>query len=561
MTLLQRDLRVTTDFTIVRCTLQRMASQQQEKGSLNSSFLVLNLGSNTVSLANSFMLSTLNPNPIPTPNPNSNAYPNSNHASDEEPGTSQNTSKKNKKSSIRDTDDPEWVPGKKMKRALKQKPDTATTDDPTQTMEEQQKQEQQSPVPVQGLGPASRTPPQYLISLLGFFGWKVGFRPASRDYVYQSPTGMSYHSLAKAFETFIDGNSKYKDKPWLVKSGTNGTSSMAGKRPPVQEKNMMGGIAEESNFQKEEAGNEIVKPNNKNTSNDRTKKSSAQASRKPRPGPVRRSTRSIPSEKPKTRLKAKSKAETKAGAVSVPKVDKKTNEKPGISSSKATGDESKVAQEKDERGKTVCETGGLQFRDYHKTGVPRCILTARSQAENKSKNKNSNRPLTKLTIFSKLIEAGTLTDNQPVMYVSEDNGCGTGTSILSGKVTRDGILCDCCQETVTIQEFESHAGSNVKRPWESIFLASGKTLINCLEEAWGSAKQSEKLEGIPGKEKCLGMYEEGDESDDTCGICADGGRLICCDGCPSTFHQECLNLEVSTPLQHSMLHGISTPVW
>ncbi|KAF3337284.1 Increased DNA methylation 1 [Carex littledalei] len=510
-----------------------MASQQQEKGSTNSSFLVLNLGSNTVTLANSFRLS--NPNLTPTPNPNSNANLNSNSASDEEPGTPQNLSKKSKKSSIRDSDDPEWVPEKKMKRASKHKPDTATTDATTKTIEEQQ-----PPASRLGLGPSSPTPPQYLISLLGFFGWKVGFRPASRDYVYQSPTGMSYHSLPKAFETFLDGNSKYKEKPWLVKSGSTGSSSMAGKRPLVQENIKTGSISEERIFQKMENGNETVKRNNKKITNDKTK-SSAQASRRPRPKPVRKSTRTNASEKPKTRLKTKSKAEIKAG--SVPKVDKKKNEKPNTSSSKITGDERNVAQKRDQRGKTVCEAGGLLFRDYDKTGVPRCILTARSKTENKSKNKNNNKPPTKLTIFSKLIETGTLTENQPVMYVSEDNGSGTGTSILSGKVTRDGIFCDCCQETVTIQEFESHAGSNAKKPWDNVFLASGKTLVNCLEEAWNSARWSENLEGILGKEKNLGMYEEGDESDDTCGICADGGRLICCDGCPSTFHQECLNLE------------------
>ncbi|XP_019051930.1 PREDICTED: uncharacterized protein LOC104589890 isoform X2 [Nelumbo nucifera] len=140
---------------------------------------------------------------------------------------------------------------------------------------------------------------------------------------------------------------------------------------------------------------------------------------------------------------------------------------------------------------------------------------------------------TRVGMLSWMIDTGTVAESEKVVYKTNDGK----SNITRGCITRGGIWCNCCRKHFSLLEFEAHAGSDLRQPWINTFTVSGKSLLQCLREAWEKEKNRRRI-----AYQTVGVGDA-DPSDDTCGICADGGHLICCDACPSTFHQDCILLK------------------
>ncbi|EPS71358.1 hypothetical protein M569_03396, partial [Genlisea aurea] len=134
----------------------------------------------------------------------------------------------------------------------------------------------------------------------------------------------------------------------------------------------------------------------------------------------------------------------------------------------------------------------------------------------------------KRTILGWLIDSGIVQLSEKVQYMNRKRS----RVMLEGWITRDGIHCRCCSKILTVSKFELHAGSKLKQPFHNVFLESGSSLSNCQIEAWN-------------KQRVSGFHKWDDPDDDICSVCWEGGDLICCDNCPSTFHQHCLDLEMA----------------
>lgn len=137
------------------------------------------------------------------------------------------------------------------------------------------------------------------------------------------------------------------------------------------------------------------------------------------------------------------------------------------------------------------------------------------------------------TILAWLISAGAILINEAVQYRDPKEDA----VVKEGHVTKNGILCNCCSEVFSVSKFKTHAGFSQNRPCLNLFVGSGRPYTLCQLQAWSAEYKVRRscTQYVP--------LDEFDKNDDSCGLCGDGGELLCCDNCPSTFHQSCLSAE------------------
>ncbi|KAL5546009.1 hypothetical protein UlMin_005696 [Ulmus minor] len=118
-----------------------------------------------------------------------------------------------------------------------------------------------------------------------------------------------------------------------------------------------------------------------------------------------------------------------------------------------------------------------------------------------------------------VFEEGGLPDGSEVAYYAR------GQKLLEGYKKGFGIFCRCCNSEVSASQFEAHAGWATRRkPYAYIYTSNGVSLHELAVSLSRGRRYSAK------------------DNDDLCIICADGGNLLLCDGCPRAFHKECASL-------------------
>ncbi|KAK3231228.1 hypothetical protein Dsin_003109 [Dipteronia sinensis] len=166
--------------------------------------------------------------------------------------------------------------------------------------------------------------------------------------------------------------------------------------------------------------------------------------------------------------------------------------------------------------------------------VPRSSKAVRPEVQDPGSSNLNPR-----TVLSWLIDNNVVMERAKVQYRSSE---AHGSSLKKGRIGRDGIKCDCCIKVFTLAGFEVHAGSKERRPSANIILEDGRSLLECQRQVLQGIK-AKSSDGKVKNGKGYSLQGGDDQSDDICSVCRNGGDIILCDKCPSSFHHSCLGLK------------------
>ncbi|CAH9138619.1 unnamed protein product [Cuscuta epithymum] len=137
------------------------------------------------------------------------------------------------------------------------------------------------------------------------------------------------------------------------------------------------------------------------------------------------------------------------------------------------------------------------------------------------------------SVLSWLVENNVVPSSTRVQYREREDS----PPKREGLISDSGIKCHCCQEIYGLSKFGAHAGSSDHCPSRNIFLDDGRSLLDCQVE------MKHKLYAKKKEPKIKKGGQHNKINDYICSICHDGGQLILCDMCPSSFHPGCLGIE------------------
>ncbi|KAF9624273.1 hypothetical protein IFM89_009181 [Coptis chinensis] len=91
-----------------------------------------------------------------------------------------------------------------------------------------------------------------------------------------------------------------------------------------------------------------------------------------------------------------------------------------------------------------------------------------------------------------------------------------------------------------VAEVRERDGRKLNDAYQNIFLETGISPLNCQIGAWNLQDKSSLCS------YCIIESHEidSDDNNDICGTCEDVNELLCCHGCPSTYYQSGMDVEV-----------------